>query len=1736
MIQMDGKKGHTHLNGTALELTWCGTKYTSDENGHWYGYDCCGAKEADTESNHTFHNGKCSDCDYERLYTVEYDTDGGTDVSSASVIWTDKVLGDSVNPLKAGFRLIGWEYNKTKVYADTTCGTLVGNNDVTNIRLTALWKNVYRAIISGGSGSNEYFEGDTVTIAAAAPESGKKFSKWIADDGVVFKNSRAETTTFSMPPKTVTVTAVYKDLLPGKVMVNGIDLVNDDDDHIIECGSGTAVYNPDTRTLTLDHAEITTHSGKDNDRAGICISGFGTDDFTIRLVGTNTISIADPTVYETALKANNIGIFKRCYSKLSIIDGGTNDGRLDIVTFNNHEPVGIANEGDIEIGDVKLSFALMDGSANSGGKMIAAYDYDSTDPGSLSNPEWKPAYDIVLDGTTLTAEDGYNTGLFTYENGTVTIKNKADVTIKTYYTSIYSEKTITVSDSKVTAASTQKDGMRGYCGISISDKSVINATGGNYGIYTNGELVIDRSRVAAKTTGSDVQDAIRVEKRSYNAENSRPEESTAGIVLGENLADASGAAIRSGDWTYGNYWDDTKGSLQSVWNADSYFVAKDGNRVSSVNIVTVYAVEFDSNGGTDVGAKTDVKWNDKVLDNVEEPTYSKTGYKFQGWKYGKNIVDASTRYCDLAENESVMNIVLTAQWKDEEDPTGEISVGTEKWNELLNKFKFGLFFKDTQTITITASDNSNETVKIEYLKSREKYSQTDLESMTFEKEYEDPFTIEPDADYIVYVRLTDSSKNVSYICSDEFVLDATDPVIEGIEDGETYCGAKTVTVKETNVKSVTVKETDVSSASVSGTPVTLDKDGKFTLNPAEGKQTVTVTDKAGNQTSMAVTVNDGHTYRWTSENGQYWQVCQICQKETAKKNIPVIEIHGSDKVCKTQDYTCSFTLPEGVKNPSVAAKQNGNSVQLTLEEKNGTCTVTVEHSQYAAVQETLTITLTAETEDGYEFSKEKTAAAQSEHTFEDGVCNVCLYQRRYTIKYDANGGEVVGDRTDVKWNDKVLDGVTAPVYSKSGYEFTGWKCGDTQIEETTRYCDLAAGQDVMNLTLTAQWQDISEPTGKIVIGKDSWSEFSDTIAFDHYFREAGEVTITALDNSGEDVRTEYFLSDETVEKTALAEKTFTEYTGAFRLSTEQKYIIYVRLTDSSNNVKYICSDGVVIDKTAPVLEGIENGMTYCSSKTITVSEKYPDEVKVNGSLITLDEDGTFTLLPGTEKQTVEVVDKAGNTTKITVMIRDEHDWQWKSADGQCWKECRGCKTETSKQPCLYTVEFDSNGGSDIEARTDVKWSDLVLANVTEPVYSKTGYEFTGWTHGDTAVEKTVSYSALAESYDVKKITLTAQWKDVEAPGGEIRIDEDGWKQFLNTITFNLFFKDTKKVTITASDNSGENVEIAYLISSEILQEADLDKKTFTRYKEPFDITSDNRYIVYARLTDNSGNVRYICSNGVVLDATVPGIDGIEDGASYCGNQVVTIKDTYVDEVTVNGRAVTPDDEGKIVLTPSENEQTVVVKDKAGNAAQMTVLILGQHRGGTAFCDKQAECAVCHEKYGQTDKNCHEHLKHNEAKSATTASEGNIEHWYCQACNKYFADKEGSIEISFEDTVVAKLMTPIEEENDITTGAVTPSAVDQDVDEPETDNRTDDTEVNDKAEGNQSAVVKNDVKEDVKDNADKDNADKEVVKQPDLPGTGDSSRMGLWFALLVINGALMGASVYGRRKKKTGSHS
>ena len=302
----------------------------------------------------------------------------------------------------------------------------------------------------------------------------------------------------------------------------------------------------------------------------------------------------------------------------------------------------------------------------------------------------------------------------------------------------------------------------------------------------------------------------------------------------------------------------------------------------------------------------------------------------------------------------------------------------------------------------------------------------------------------------------------------------------------------------------------------------------------------------------------------------------------------------------------------------------------------------------------------------------------------------------------------------------------------------------------------------------------------------------------------------------------------------------------------------------------------------------------------------------------------------------------------------------------------------------YTITFDTNGGSEIAPITQDYGTEITAPD--NP--TRKGYTFKGWD------------KEIPETMPAENITITARWKDTEKPTGEIIIGTNKWNQFLNELTFGIFFKDTQEVTINAVDNSGV-VFVSYLVTDKELSEAELNSLVFRAYEEPFCIDPNGEYIIYVMLVDENINITYLRSDRITLDNIQPVISGIENGKTYCEAQTVTVDEKYVDTVTVNGTVVTLDADGGFVLHPTNGEQKIVVTDKSGNNAEMTVTVNNGHTfgewvsdndgkhtrkcivdgcdafetencsGGNATCTEKAVCDVCGKAYGEFDGTNHE---------------------------------------------------------------------------------------------------------------------------------------------------------------------
>jgi len=445
----------------------------------------------------------------------------------------------------------------------------------------------------------------------------------------------------------------------------------------------------------------------------------------------------------------------------------------------------------------------------------------------------------------------------------------------------------------------------------------------------------------------------------------------------------------------------------------------------------------------------------------------------------------------------------------------------------------------------------------------------------------------------------------------------------------------------------------------------------------------------------------------------------------------------------------------------------------------------------------------------------------------------------------------------------------------------------------------------------------------------------------------------------------------------------------------------------------------------------------------------------------------------------------------------------------------------------YTITFDTNGGSEIAPITQDYGTEITAPD--NP--TRKGYTFKGWD------------KEIPETMPAENITITARWKDTEKPTGEIIIGTNKWNEFLNELTFGIFFKDTQEVTINAVDNSGV-VFVSYLVTDKELSEAELNSLVFRAYEEPFCIDPNGEYIVYVMLVDENINITYLRSDRITLDNIQPVISGIENGKTYCEAQTVIVDEKYVDTVTVNGKVVTLDADGGFVLPPTNGEQKIVVTDKAGNNAEMTVTVNNGHTfgewvsdndgkhtrkctvdgcdafetencsGGNATCTEKAVCDVCGKAYGEFDGTNH---KGGVQEWTTRTAFNHEQKWNC--CGAVIVASEAH---EWKDGVCRECGY-VCLHNDADKDHICDyckKTISEHVDK-------DKNHICDYCEKTISAHKDAPTKEIKK-------ADTVTAKLPDdskSPQTGDNSNLILWIALLIISGGVMkGVTAFGKNKK------
>ena len=698
---------------------------------------------------------------------------------------------------------------------------------------------------------------------------------------------------------------------------------------------------------------------------------------------------------------------------------------------------------------------------------------------------------------------------------------------------------------------------------------------------------------------------------------------------------------------------------------------------------------------------------------------------------------------------------------------------------------------------------------------------------------------------------------------------------------------------------------------------------------------------------------------------------------------------------------------------------------------------------------------------------------------------------KYTITFDTNGGSEIAPITQDYGTE-----ITAPDKpTRKGYTFKGW---DKEIPEA---------MPAENITVKAQWE-INQYT--ITFDTNGGSEIAPiTQDYGTEITAPANPTRKGYTFKGWDKEIPETMPAENI--TVKAQWEINQYTitfdtngGSEIASITQDYGTEITAPDNPTRKGYTFKGW---DKEIPETMPAEN---------MTVKARW----EINQYTITFDTNGGSEIAPITQDYGTEITAPDNPTRKgYTFKGWNKEIPETMPAENMTVK----ARWEINQ----YTITFDTNGGSEIAPITQDYGTEITAPD--NP--TRKGYTFKGWD------------KEIPETMPAENITITARWKDTEKPTGEIIIGTNKWNEFLNELTFGIFFKDTQEVTINAIDNSGV-VFVSYLVTDKELSEAELNSLVFRAYEEPFCIDPNGEYIVYVMLVDENINITYLRSDRITLDNIQPVISGIENGKIYCEAQTVIVDEKYVDTVTVNGTVVTLDADGGFVLPPTNGEQKIVVTDKAGNNAEMTVTVNNGHTfgewvsdndgkhtrkctvdgcdafetencsGGNATCTEKAVCDVCGKAYGEFDGTNHE----GGVQKWTTRTAFNHEQkWNC--CGAVIVASEAH---EWKDGVCRECGY-VCLHNDADKDHICDyckKTISEHVDK-------DKNHICDYCEKTISAQEGAPTEEIKK-------ADTVTAKLPDdskSPQTGDNSNLILWIALLIISGGVMkGVTAFGKSKK------
>ena len=1018
-----------------------------------------------------------------------------------------------------------------------------------------------------------------------------------------------------------------------------------------------------------------------------------------------------------------------------------------------------------------------------------------------------------------------------------------------------------------------------------------------------------------------------------------------------------------------------------------------------------YTVHIVNRDGTTLADFENVKWTDEIWKLLTPTPTRENGELLKRLLLGTSIVYGGDTYGKFATG-GEDSLTFIAVWDDGFASRSTISVGDSQWTGYRADAS-ERFFRDDQTVTLTVS-HPEELLYFQYAVSDQLFENGSVAARKLSfVDYTGTFStaslnLEEGKPYVIYGFLFTEFKSEIVVNTDKIIIDKTAPTITGAKNGDVFCGEgnKTLTVTDRYLDTVTVN----------GVAVTPNDKGEITLTDARTPQTVVATDKAGNSTTLTVTVHASHSYKWQTENGQYWGDCEFCGDKVEKTNVPSLTITSPDTVCRTQDFEFSFNLPKGCTNPAYSYEFTFSGDGKPIAPVDGVCAGTIPAASYIAGETGFRFIASVKTAEGYRFSVSKDITIR-EHSggtatcTEQAICDHCgqSYGALAAHSFTAETAEEQYLKSAATCTEKAVyykscavcgtsskgtaDEATFTSGKPLGHDWGAW----TPDGEGThkRVCTHDASHVETADCTYGDWntnQDSHWKTCTVCGGETERLDHSDPDC-DHFCDTCG-IKMTEHDFTGELAITALLYKEANCLSPALYYKsckicmlsskgTASEATFASGEKNPDRHAEYPGAwqTDGDSHWRFYTCCHLEVDR------GVHQGGTadclapaLCEVCQHPYGELGPHHFVDQVNEYRLKSAATCTS-PAVYYQSCSTCGAQGTET-FTNGEPLGHDYGAWTSNGD------GTHTRTCKHDASHTETNNCTGGT-------ATCTEKAICEDCNAAYGElAAHDFTAETAEEqylksaaTCTEKAVYYKSCAVCGTSSKGTADeatfTSGKPLDHDWGAWTSNEDG----THTRICKHDASHTETNNCTGGTATCTHKAVCTVCGGEY---GEMAAHSFTAEK------AEAQYLKSAATCTEKAIYYKSCA---VCELSSKGTDG---------------------EATFEAGKPLDHDWGAWTQNSDEKTHTRICKRDSNHTETENC------HGGTATCTHKAKCEVCGGEYGELDPKNHTNLKHFPAVAATKTTEGNIEYWYCSGCKKYYKDATATQEIKQADTVTAKL--------------------------------------------------------------------------------------------------------------------